>query len=95
MFVLILERVPSVLRGELSRWLYEPRAGVFVGTVNTAVRERLWEKAKQDARGGAGIMMHTANNEQGFAVEMFGDPTRTLREWEGIYLTHVKRRQAK
>ena len=45
MVVLILERVPPGLRGELTRWFLEPQAGVFVGRVSAAVRERLWEKA--------------------------------------------------
>ena len=34
MTVLILERVPATLRGELSRWMIEPRTGVFVGKVS-------------------------------------------------------------
>ena len=33
MIVLILERVPVGLRGELTRWLLEAKAGVFVGKV--------------------------------------------------------------
>jgi len=44
MVVMILECVPESLRGELSRWLLEPKAGVFVGTVTATVRERLWER---------------------------------------------------
>ena len=34
MIIMILENVPVGLRGELSRWLIEPRAGVFVGHVS-------------------------------------------------------------
>ena len=44
MIVMILEKVPVRLRGELTRWLIEPRQGVFVGHINAMVRERLWEK---------------------------------------------------
>ena len=38
MVVMILERVPVLLRGELTRWLLEVRAGVFVGTMSAGVR---------------------------------------------------------
>ena len=31
MIIMILENVPTGLRGELSRWLVEPKTGVFVG----------------------------------------------------------------
>ena len=41
MIVMILENVPTSLRGELSRWLLEPRAGVFVGHVSARVRDKL------------------------------------------------------
>jgi ABC-type dipeptide/oligopeptide/nickel transport system permease component len=49
--VLILERVPATLRSELSRWLIEPRVGVFVSGVSAMVRDRLWEKAVRGSRG--------------------------------------------
>ena len=52
MVVLVLERVPTSLRGELTRWMLEPKAGVFVGTMSALVREQLWEKVSHD--GGVG-----------------------------------------
>ena len=33
MTVLILERVPASLRGQLTRWMLEVKAGVFVGNI--------------------------------------------------------------
>ena len=45
MVILLLERVSPSLRGELTRWLLEPKAGVFVGNVSALVREKLWTKA--------------------------------------------------
>ena len=50
MIVMLLEKVPLRVRGELTRWLIEPHTGVFVGHVNAMVRERLWIKCSQ-ARG--------------------------------------------
>lgn len=86
MVVLILESVPSSLRGELSRWMLEPKAGVFVGTLSAAVRDLIWEKAVREVRQGGCTMLYRTNNEQGFAVRSFGDTTREVEEWEGLFL---------
>jgi CRISPR-associated protein Cas2 len=89
MVVLILERVPASLRGELSRWMIEPRTGVFVGRVSSIVRDKLWQKAAGGAKGGAGILIYTSQTEQGFSARSFGDTTRALLDWEGLLLTHI------
>jgi CRISPR-associated endoribonuclease Cas2 subtype I-E len=49
MVVMILECVPTVLRGELSRWLTPVGGGVHVGQVSTLVREELWKLARARA----------------------------------------------
>lgn len=85
----MLERVPAGLRGELSRWMIEPRTGVFVGKLSGMVRDRLWLKAAQGASGGAGIMAYTAPCEQGFAVRTFGDTTREIVDIEGVLLVRI------
>jgi CRISPR-associated protein Cas2 len=90
MVVLILERVSASMRGELSRWMLEPRAGVFVGKLSAMVRDRLWEKALKGARGGAGAaMIFDSNTEQGFTVRSNGDTSRMLADWEGLTLVTV------
>jgi CRISPR-associated protein Cas2 len=90
MVVLILERVPIGLRGELSRWLLEPKAGVFVGSVSGMVRDLLWEKVCREARGGGCTMLHTSNREQGFAIRMHGDPSRKVADFEGLSLIRLR-----
>lgn len=92
MVVLILERVPVGLRGELSRWMLEPKACVFVGNLSAIVRDKLWQKAARDAKGGAGTLIYTSKTEQGFSVRSFGDTTRALMDWEGLLLVHVPKR---
>ncbi len=89
MVVLMLERVPAGLRGELSRWMIEPRTGVFVGKVSAMVRERLWDKAGKECAGGAGMLIFSAPTEQGFAVRTFGDTTRELVDIEGVILVRI------
>lgn len=86
MVVLSIEHVPASLRGELSRWLIEPRPGVFVGTVNAMVRDRLWKRLTANPRCGAAVMMHAADTEQGYAVRMLGQPTRAPVNFDGLVL---------
>ena len=89
MIVMLLEKVPLRLRGELTRWLVEPRAGIFVGHVNAMVRDRLWQKCC-NARGMGGVVqMWSTNNEQHFAIRMNGDTSRQIVELEGLQLIQV------
>jgi len=87
--VLILEKVPPGLRGELTRWLLELKAGVFVGKVSALVRDLLWDKVCRETRGGASLMVHAADREQGFAIKMWGDPSRRVEDFEGLLLIRV------
>lgn len=89
MIVLILERVPPSLRGELSKWLVEPKVGVFVGRVSGMVRDRLWEKACESMRGGAGILIHQSDAEQGYAIRFWGDTGRLVEDFEGLALIKI------
>jgi len=41
MVVLILEKVPRSLRGELTRWMIEVDTGIFVGRLSAMVRDLL------------------------------------------------------
>jgi CRISPR-associated protein Cas2 len=84
--VLILERVPVGLRGELTRWFLELRAGVFVGTVNAMVRELLWNEICQKAGGGAALLIFRTDNEQGFSFRLWGEPSYYPEEFEGLLL---------
>jgi len=89
MIVMILEKVPKRLRGELTRWLIEPTSGVFVGHVNAMVRQCLWEKCC-NARGAGGVVqLWSTNTEQHFAIRMYGDTTRQVVDLEGLQLIQV------
>lgn len=86
---MILENVPTSLRGELTRWMLEPKAGVFVGTLSGMVRDKLWEKVCRGIREGGCMMIHRTNNEQGFAMRFSGNCQRTIVDYEGIYLIRI------
>lgn len=90
MVILILERTRPSLRGELSRWMLEPRAGMFVGVMSGLVRDKLWAKVCAEAgEEGAAVLIHSARTEQGFAVRLHGDPTREPVDWEGLTLVRI------
>jgi len=83
---MILEKAPASVRGELTRWMLELQAGVFVGNVSALVREKLWQEVCGKLSGGAGILVHNAANEQGFSVRFWGLPSRTIEDFEGLLL---------
>jgi CRISPR-associated protein Cas2 len=86
MVVMVLERVPATLRGELTRWMIEPQAGVFVGTMSAMVRDRLWDKAVSGLRGGGAMQLWSTNNEQGFAVRTAGELRCDVVDYQGLHL---------
>jgi len=93
MVVFILERVPTSLRGEITRWMLEPHAGVFVGTMSAMVRDRLWLKINRKLKDGAAVGIHSSDNEQGFVIRTWGGTSRQIEDFEGLFL--VKRRTAR
>lgn len=89
MVILILERVSPSLRGELSRWFLEPKAGVFVGRVSAMVRDKVWEKACGQAKGGGCLMIHSSDNEQGYRIRSWGETSRSIEDFESLFLVRV------
>lgn len=89
MIVMILEKVPVSLRGELTRWLIEPAPGIFIGHVSGMVRERLWDKCCKGSSAGRVVMAWPMNNEQHFQLRMYGDTQRTLVDYEGLSLIQI------
>lgn len=89
MVVLIVERVSPSLRGELTRWFLEPKSGIFVGRVSAMVRDKLWEKACGQAKGGSCLMIHVSDNEQGYRIRTWGNTSRSIQDFEGLFLVKV------
>lgn len=89
MVVMILESTPTGVRGELTRWLIEPHPGVFVGHVSAMVRDRLWWKCCKSLKAGAVVQLWSTNNEQQFAIRMFGRTKRQVVNCEGLNLIRL------
>lgn len=86
MVVLIVEDAKPALRGLLSRWLIEPRAGVFVGRLSARVRDRLWERVANSGKAQGAVLVYGAQNEQGLAIRTCGDTSREAVDFEGLTL---------
>ena len=64
MIVISLSDCPPALRGDLSKWLLEITAGVYVGQVSARVRDELWERIEKNIKHGRAAMVFDAANEQ-------------------------------
>ncbi len=88
--MIVLEKVPPSLRGELSRWMIEVQTGVYVGSLSALVRDLLWEKCVRNGAGGRCCQAYTTNNEQGFDIRISGDATRFVVDRDGLLLVAAR-----
>ena len=70
MIVLVLSACPPGLRGDLTKWLYEVSAGVFVGKVSARIRELLWERVLDTKGSGRAILIWSSKGEQKLKLEV-------------------------
>jgi CRISPR-associated protein Cas2 len=90
MVVMVLEKVPRSLRGELSRWMQEIQTGVFVGTVSAIVRDLLWEKCVAKSAGGRCCQVYHTNTEMGLDIRLAGHDDRSVIDFDGIPLVALR-----
>lgn len=88
--VVTLSKVPSSLRGDLTKWLQEVASGVYVGNLNTKVREKLWDRVKDNLKDGEATISYYYRNEIGYKFETInGD--REVLDSEGLPLVLIKK----
>lgn len=89
MIVVMLEKVPSRLRGSLSLWLLEIRAGVYVGDYSVRVRDMLWNILEREFNKGvigSVLMLWSTNVDFGFDFKVLGENRRTPIDVDGVKL---------
>lgn len=86
MMVIVVENVPPRLRGRLSLWLAEIRAGVYVGNYSAKTRARIWGEVRQLIGGGSAAMAWTAPTDSGFSFETLGVNRREEVDVDGLTL---------
>jgi CRISPR-associated protein Cas2 len=90
MMVIVVEKAPSRLRGRLSLWLAEVRAGVYVGVYNRRIRERIWDEVKVMIGEGNAVIAWSATTDSGFAFEAIGGNRREPVDFDGLTLVRFK-----
>lgn len=86
MIVILAENLPPAVRGMLKRWFIEPRANVFVGSVNARTREKVMDYIRRNAPGHNMLLVYDDRNCQGYTIRTFGTPSRTLISKCGLEL---------
>lgn len=86
MIVVVLENAPPRLRGRLSLWLAEIRAGVYVGVYSARTRERIWDEILGLLEEGSAVMAWSAATDSGFAFETAGPNRRESIDLDGLTL---------
>ncbi|GFZ26129.1 type I-E CRISPR-associated endoribonuclease Cas2e [Lactobacillus corticis] len=66
MIVITLSKVPTSLRGDLTKWCQEIQTGVYVGNVNVKIRELLWSRILENIGNGEATIVWNARNEIGY-----------------------------
>jgi len=89
MVILILESVSPSIRGEISRWMIEPKTGVFVGHLSALVRDKIWEKCLKSIGSGGAVQIWSTNNEQRYQMRMTGYTSREIVDFDGIQLIQI------
>jgi CRISPR-associated protein Cas2 len=90
MMVIVVENVPPRVRGRLSLWLAEVRAGVYVGVYGRRVRERIWEETRITIGDGNAVIAWTAPTDSGFEFECIGQNRREPIDFDGLTLVKFK-----
>lgn len=84
--VIVVENAPPRLRGRLSLWLAELRAGVYVGTYSTRTRERIWGEIELLIGAGSAVIAWATPTDSGFAFESVGPNRRVPADFDGLTL---------
>jgi CRISPR-associated protein Cas2 len=90
MMVIAVENAPPRLRGRLSLWLAEVRAGVYVGVYSKRVRERIWGEVVEMIDAGNAVIVWSATTDSGFAFEAVGENRREPADFDGLTLVKFK-----
>jgi CRISPR-associated protein Cas2 len=86
MMVIVVENAPPRLRGRLSLWLAELRAGVYVGVYSARTRARIWGEVVALLGDGSAVMAWAAPTDSGFSFETTGANRRLAADFDGLTL---------
>ena len=90
MLVIAVENAPPRLRGRLSLWLAEVRAGVYVGVFSRRVRERIWSEVVAMIGDGNAVAIWSAATDSGFAFDAVGENRRQPADFDGLTMVRFE-----
>ena len=90
MMVIVVENGPARLRGRLSLWLAEIRAGVYVGNYTAKTRERIWSEVAELLEDGSAAIAWATQTDSGFAFETLGANRRDAVDFDGLTLVRFE-----
>ena len=90
MMVIVVENAPPRLRGRLTLWLAEVRAGTYVGVYSARTRERIWKETVSLIGDGSACIVWSAPTDSGFNFEAVGQNRREPADLDGLMLVKFK-----
>jgi CRISPR-associated protein Cas2 len=94
MTVIVAHDTPDAIRGLLKRWFIEPRANVFVGTLNPRTHEKTIEYIKRNSANVGLLIISNYPNCQGYKIDTIGPTSRKGVEVSGLWLVAEKWEEA-
>lgn len=85
MLVVTVTDCPAALKGDLTKWLLEINAGLYVGKVNARIREKIWARVKAGCKQGRAVMVYSAGNEQRLDFKVVGSAWEPI-DFDGLKL---------
>lgn len=64
--IITLSKCPRSLRGDLTKWMQEIDTGVYVGNLNSRIREKLWSRVSSCVGSGSATLSFVTQNEIGY-----------------------------
>jgi CRISPR-associated protein Cas2 len=91
MVVFSVTSAPQRIRGLLSRYCLEVRAGLFVGRLDKRMRQKLWGAISETAtpKTSAVVAWTRGDAAQGFGLKTLGPMAREVVEMDGLLMIAV------
>ena len=86
MLVIVVSNAPPRLRGRLTAWLVEVRAGVYVGDYSARTREMIWQQVLAGLDEGDAVLVWKAPTDQGYDFMTAGRNRRMPVDFDGLKL---------
>ncbi|MFI3291731.1 MAG: type I-E CRISPR-associated endoribonuclease Cas2e [Opitutales bacterium] len=90
MIVIIASNTSDKIRGILKRWFIEPKANIFVGTMNHKVSRDIIAYLRSNDSNWNALIIRSGNNVEGYIIEELGEPSYKGIKLSGINLIATK-----